>query len=156
VCVFPPPYPCGIRIGASGDLPMRRKGPFHGRGPLPRGPRPHCLLSLESNREFPVTRTVGWKIGSVSWWCAPLSSAQSMRRRRIPLRGMPGGGKSAKRSGASGASEPAGRSPQEAVLWWLSTGGNLARAEKSNFSLSSSQKYLKFSDQAISLSLSVG
>jgi hypothetical protein len=59
-CVFfPPPYPCGIRIGASGDLPMRRKGPFHGRGPLPRGPRPHCLLSLESNREFPVTRTVG-------------------------------------------------------------------------------------------------
>jgi hypothetical protein len=60
-CVFfplpnPPPRNSDWCIS---DLPMRQKGPFQGRGPLPRGPRTHCLLSLESNREFPVTRTVG-------------------------------------------------------------------------------------------------
>ena len=107
VCFFPLPYPCGIRIGASGDLPMRRKGPFHGRGPLP-------LLAACSRwramGSFRLLGRLGWMIRPVSWWCAPLSSARCMRRRRISLWGMPGG-KSAERSGASGASEPAGAKP---------------------------------------------
>ena len=55
---------------------------------------------------FRLLGRLGWLIGRVSWWCAPLSSAQSMRRRRIRLWGSPGG-KSAKRSGAS-VSERAG------------------------------------------------
>ena len=131
VCFFPLPTPCGIRIGASDDLPMRRNRPFHGRGPFPCGRRPRCLLSLESDREFLITRTVGWKIGPVSWWCAPLSSAQSMRRRRIPLWGMPGG-KSAERPGASEASEPAGAKPPRGGASWLSTGGSYPQRKISN------------------------
>ena len=79
--------------------------------------RPRRVLSLESNGEFPRARTVEVNVNRKCSGCAPLSSAQSMRQRRIPSWGAPGG-KDAKRLGASEASEPAGgEAPQEAVLW---------------------------------------
>jgi hypothetical protein len=59
VCFFPLPYPCEIPIDASGDLPMRRKGPSTGDGPSPPCGPPRRVLSLESNGECPLARTVG-------------------------------------------------------------------------------------------------
>ena len=54
----PSPTHCGVRIGASDDLPMRRNRPFRGED-LSVVPRPCHVLSLESNEEFLLARTVG-------------------------------------------------------------------------------------------------
>jgi hypothetical protein len=59
MAALPPPLPL-----RNSDRCIRRPSyeaqrAFHGRGPLPCGPRPRRVLSLESNGELPFVRTVG-------------------------------------------------------------------------------------------------
>jgi len=130
MCFFRPSYPSGIRIDGSGDVPCERNRPSRERGPLPCATGPHHVLSLESNGEFPVARTVGMDDRAVELVCAPLMSAQPVRRRRIRC----GGCRAGRTRGVLGRAKRAsrrGRSPLEAVLWSVGEGGSYPRRKNS-------------------------
>ena len=79
---------------------------------------------------FRLLGRLGWMIGPVSWWCAPLSSAQL---REAFLMGAPGG-KDAKRPGASESERAGGgEAPWRRCLMTIHW-PELSTAEKFNFS----------------------
>jgi hypothetical protein len=78
--------------------------------------RPGHVLSLESNGEFPFARTVGVGLRRCSV-CAPLGSAQFMRRGRIRLWGDAGRERREASWGERSERAGGGEAPQEAVLW---------------------------------------
>jgi hypothetical protein len=90
---------------------MRRKRAFPRVRTSPLCPRPCHVLSLESNGEFPVTRTVGVDDQAGELVVARRLAARSACAVGAFLYGGMPGGKDAERPGASGASEPAGAKP---------------------------------------------
>jgi hypothetical protein len=116
VCVSSPsPTHCGVRIGASGDLPMRRNRPFHERGPLPCVPVLATCSHWRAIGSFRLFGRLGWMIGPVSWWSRRLA-ARSVCAVGAFLYGGCRVGRARSALGRAERVSRRGRSPQEAVL----------------------------------------
>jgi hypothetical protein len=137
-CVFlplPPPLPL-----RNSDRCIRRPS-YEAQSAFPRArtsslcPRPCHVLSLESNGEFPLARTVGVDDRAGELVVRACLAAHSVCAVGAFLYGGCRAGRARSALGRAARASRRGRSPQEAVLWWLSTGAGVVHSGKFQFLL---------------------